>query len=112
MAMQAGLSHEEAKEVVSKKVPPEASVPIYDKRGTETLKRHLLDWHSIDVSRPEAAAGRTAFNQPSIAAAFQTLSAKANEAEVKAALVYCMNPAVPFRLGGDGYFLQASQSVA
>ena len=71
----------------------------------QALKR--LDGHSIDVNRPEAAAGRTAVNQPSIAAAFQTVSAKANEAELKAALVYCMNPAVPFRLAGDGYFLQA-----
>ena len=72
----------------------------------QALKR--LDGHSIDVNRPEAAAGRTAVNQPSIAAAFQTVSAKANEAELKAALVYCMNPAVPFRLAGDGYFLQAN----
>ena len=73
-----------------------------NKRGTVTLERHLLE--------PLPALGRTAVNQPLIAAALQTLSTKVNEAHLKGALVYCMNPAVPFRLAGNPGVRQAKQS--
>ena len=59
MAMQGGLSKEDATEVVSEKVPPVALVPIFNKRGMETLRRHLLVKHEIEI---EGRFGQVFFN--------------------------------------------------
>ena len=89
------MPEEEAKTEVSRGKPPELLVPTFNKLGTEALRRHLVTAHNATVASI-APTGSTITNH------FQ----KASTID-KVALMFCMNPSVPFRLVDDPFFLQA-----
>ena len=100
--MNDGLSKEDATAAVLKKDPPAKSVKVFDKRGTNTRKTHLLVDHQIALDQPLVAGAQ----QPLITTAMHSLSAKLDDAEIKAALYYCMNPWIHFSQADDPWFIQ------
>lgn len=93
--LQKGSTEEMAKAEVLKKCPPSASVPSYNKCGTASLKAHLLKEHSTQLDLPVVK------HQPTIVKAVQKLSVATGDGQKKAALAFCMNPALPFSLASD-----------
>ena len=93
-------TEDETKAEVSGRVPSPASVPSFAKAGTESMKNHLMKFHPQPVEVSHST-------QPSIMHSLQTFVHKGNENQVKAALVFCMNPYMTFRLASDPFFIQA-----
>ena len=97
-----GISEEEAKALVGGKTPPEESVKSFNKTGTGNMLKHLVFTHQINTD----AAPPPPSNQPGIKAAFSAARAKSDDSARKVALVFCMNPGLPFRLASEPFFAQ------
>ena len=105
VAVQKGQTEAEAKKALSTKQPPEASVKSYNKSGTPTMRKHLINDHGFNFDQPAVPEP----TQRTILSSFAAVLAKSSLEQRKAALVFCMNPGLPFRMASEPYFVQCYQ---
>ena len=96
-----GMALEEARQKFTGVLPPIADVPSYAYASTGAIDRHVSEKH------PELMEKDKHQSELRFKPLAKSTIAGFSEKEVRAGLVFCMNPTLSFRLASDPWFTQA-----